>query len=100
MKAVFIRRYGGLDVLEFGDVPSPSPSGRQVLIDVHAASVNPRDWLIREGRYVFRHLMVRLPQILGSDVSGVVAAVGPRVTRFAVGDAVFGMQTPLGGFGA
>lgn len=99
MKAVFIRRYGKLDALEYGDRPEPVPTGRQVLIDVHAASVNPRDWLIREGRYVFRHLMVRLPQILGSDVSGVVAATGPLATRFTVGDAVFGMQTPLGGFG-
>ena len=97
MKAVFITNYGGLDALQYGDLPRPTPKSGQVLVEVHAASVNPRDWLLREGRYVFRHLMRGFPLILGSDVSGVVVQSGKR---FREGDAVFGMQTPLGRMGA
>jgi len=44
MKAVFIRRYGGSDVLEYGELSAPVPRAGQVLVEVHAASVNPRDW--------------------------------------------------------
>lgn len=100
MKAVFITKYGGAEVLQYGDQPRPIPRTRQVLVEVHAASVNPRDWLLREGRYVFRHLMRGFPLILGSDVSGVVVQTGRDTKRFREGDAVFGMQTPLGRMGA
>lgn len=86
-------------MLEYGEQPRPVPRPGQVLIEVHAASVNPRDWLLREGRYVFRHLMRGFPLILGSDVSGVVVETGPNTTRFRPGDAVFGMQTPFGRMG-
>lgn len=99
MRAVFIERFGGPEVLRFGDQPTPTPRADQVLVAVHAASVNPRDWLLREGRYVFRHLMPGFPLILGSDVSGVVVARGRRAARFAVGDAVFGLQPPFGRMG-
>ena len=99
MRAVFINRYGGLEVLEYADQPRPVPRSGQVLVEVHAASVNPRDWLLREGRYVFRYLMPGFPLILGSDVSGVVVQSGPNTTRFRPGDAVFGMQTPFGRMG-
>jgi NADPH:quinone reductase-like Zn-dependent oxidoreductase len=99
MKAVGIRRYGGLEALEYGDWPRPRPRRRQLLVRVHAASVNPRDWLLREGRYVFR-AMVPLPAILGSDFSGVVVARGPDATAFDMGAEVFGMQRALGRMGA
>ena len=99
LRAIFINRYGGTEVLEDGEQPRPVPRAGQVLIEVHAASVNPRDWLLREGRYVFRWLMPGFPLILGSDVSGVVVESGPGATRFRRGDAVFGMQTPLGRMG-
>ncbi len=99
MKAVGIRRYGGLETLEYADWPRPRPGRRELLVRVHAAAVNPRDWLLREGRYVFRR-MVRLPAILGSDFSGVVVERGPQATRFEQGDAVFGMQTAFGQMGA
>jgi len=99
MRAVFINRYGGVEVLEHADQPQPVPKSGQVLVEVHAASVNPRDWLLREGRYVFRHLMRGFPLILGSDVSGVVVQSGPGATRFRPGDAVFGMQTAFGRMG-
>lgn len=99
MRAVFINRYGGPEVLEYGDQPRPALRSRQVLVEVHAASVNPRDWLLREGRYVFRYLTRGFPLILGSDVSGVVVEAGPDTRRFRPGDAVFGMQTAFGRMG-
>ncbi len=100
MKAVFIRRFGGSDVLEVGDLPRPVPRRGEVLIAVHAASVNPRDWLIRSGRYVFRALLPRFPLVLGSDVSGVVAGVGAGVRGFRQGQEVYAMQPSSRGFGA
>ena len=100
MKAIYIESYGGPEVLEFGERSQPVPKPRQVLIEVHAASVNPRDWLLREGRYVFRHLTRGFPLVLGSDVSGVVVEVGSAAKRFKRGDQVFGMQTPLGRMGS
>ncbi len=99
MKAVYFERYGGSDVLRYGEYPEPEAGPRQVLIDVHAASVNPRDWLIRSGRYFAQPLLPRLPFVLGSDVAGVVAAVAAKVRRFAPGDEVFAMQPTSDGFG-
>ncbi|MEM1206162.1 MAG: NADP-dependent oxidoreductase [Acidobacteriota bacterium] len=99
MKAVAIDRFGPSDVLEYRDWPTPSPGPRQVLIAVRAASVNPRDWMIRGGKYVFKAMLPKLPFVLGSDVAGVVAAVGPRVRGFEVGDEVFAMQPSSRGFG-
>jgi NADPH:quinone reductase-like Zn-dependent oxidoreductase len=99
MKAIYFERYGGPDVLRYGERPTPRPRPGQVLIQVHAAGINPRDWMLREGRYFARHLTGRPPIIPGSDVSGVIALVGSRVTDFAVGDEVFAMQTHLGRMG-
>lgn len=99
MKAAFIRGYGSNDALEVGPRPVPRPRRRQVLVRVHATCVNPRDWLLRDGRYVFRHFVFGFPKVLGSDVSGVVVATGPGVRHFGVGDAVYGLQTPLGQMG-
>lgn len=99
MKAVYIERYGGPEVLQVGLRPRPQARPGQVLVEVHAAAVNPRDWLLREGRYQFRHLQGGFPLILGSDVSGVVAAVGAGVQGFMPGDAVFGMQSFFGRMG-
>ena len=89
---MWIERFGGSEVLTHGDRPTPRPAAREVLIAVHAASVNPRDWMIRSGTYVLRALLPRLPFILGSDVAGVVAAVGGDVRRFRPGDRVFAMR--------
>jgi NADPH:quinone reductase-like Zn-dependent oxidoreductase len=77
MKAVRAHGYGDAGMLSFEDAPLPSPGEGEVLVRVHAASVNPADWKLRAI-------------IPGRDVSGVVEAVGPGVTRFAQGDAVFG----------
>ena len=100
MKAVFFSRHGGPEVLEFGERPTPVPAADQLLIEVHAAGVNPRDWMLRQGSYFGRRLVGPLPIIPGSDVSGIVAAVGAKVTGFRVGDPVVAMQSTLGRMGA
>ena len=88
MKAAFIRRYGGNDVVELGEQPAPQAGPGELLVEVHAASVNPVDFKIRDGML---KMMVpfKFPLILGNDFSGVVKAVGAGVTRFRPGDAVF-----------
>jgi NADPH:quinone reductase-like Zn-dependent oxidoreductase len=88
MKAVRIHSYGGKEVLAFEDAPLPEIGDDEVLIRVHAASVNPFDWKVRQG-YLAGYFDHALPLTLGWDVSGEVAAAGPEVTGFAVGDAVF-----------
>ncbi len=88
MKACFIRRYGGNDVVEFSERPIPQPSPGQLLVKVHAAGVNPVDYKIRDGA-LKPILPLALPLVLGSELSGVVHSVGPGVPGFAPGDAVF-----------
>jgi len=86
MKAIRIHSFGGPEVLRLEEVPQPEPNKDDVLIHVHAAGVNPVDWKIREGRLG----KIPLPAIMGSDFSGVIEALGPGVTDFRVGEAVFG----------
>ena len=86
MKAMVIRNYGGPEVFELGEVPKPVPKPTQVLVKVLATSVNPLDCQTRRGDY---KAFVQLPAIIGSDVSGVVEAVGEAVTAFKVGDEVY-----------
>jgi alcohol dehydrogenase len=88
MKAAFIRRYGGNKVVELGELPAPQAGPGELLVEVHAASVNPVDFKIRDGMLKMI-LPFGFPLILGNDLSGVVKAVGAGVTRFRPGDAVF-----------
>jgi len=86
MKAAFIERYGGPDVLRYGDLPDPVAASGEVVIDIHAASVNAADWKVRTGQYE----PAKFPLILGRDFSG-VAAIGSDVADLKLGDAVFGV---------
>jgi len=88
MKAAFIRRYGGNAVVELGELPAPQAGPGELLVEVHAASVNPVDFKIRDG-LLKMIVPFGFPLILGNDLSGVVKAVGTGVTRFRPGDAVF-----------
>lgn len=88
MKAVRMHTYGGPEVLVHEEVPCPQADNGELLVRVEAAAVNPVDWKIREG-YLRELLPHQLPLIMGWDVSGVVAATGPGVTRFHVGDEVY-----------
>jgi NADPH:quinone reductase-like Zn-dependent oxidoreductase len=100
MKAVYIERHGGNEVLRFGQLPRPVPGSGEVLVRVRAAAVNPRDWMVRSGTYPFRVTLPSFPVILGGDFAGEVAGAGPGVERFVRGERVYGMQRAFGGFGA
>jgi len=92
MKAVIAEQYGGPEVLEIGDgLPLPRVGPNGVLVQVHAASVNPVDWKLRQGLLDAVMPMV-FPVIWGRDLSGVVTEVGPSVTLFKPGDEVYGMK--------
>lgn len=102
MKALVQDEYGGLEVLKLVEVPIPKPGTGEVLVRVHAASVNEWDRGLMHGTpIVNRASGLRRPKrrILGSDIAGVVQAVGPAATRFRPGDAVFGDLSACG-FGA
>ncbi len=88
MKAVLMDDYGGPEVLYLGEAPDPVAGPGEIVVDIHAASVNAADWKVREG---FRRDDVKLtfPHILGRDFSGVVRTMGEGVTDLAPGDAVF-----------
>jgi NADPH:quinone reductase-like Zn-dependent oxidoreductase len=88
MKAVQVHSYGGTDVLSYEDAPRPAPSDGEVLIRVHATSVNPFDCAVRAG-YMASYFNHTLPLILGTDVSGVIAELGHGVTTFKPGDMVY-----------
>ena len=88
MKALIFKRYGKSDNIAFAEIPRPVPRPDEILVQVHAAGVNPIDNMIPKG--TFKAIMrFRLPATLGSDVAGVVVEAGNRVTRFKPGDAVF-----------
>jgi NADPH:quinone reductase-like Zn-dependent oxidoreductase len=89
MKAAYIEKFGGPEVLQYGDLPDPVAAPGEVVVDVHAATVNAADWKFRAGEYA-RHSNVKFPQIPGRDFSGVVCAVGDGAD-LKVGDAVFGV---------
>ena len=98
MKAAVHRRYGSPDVVTIDEVRKPVPAGDEVLIRVHAATVGIVDSLARRGTpaYARFHFGLRRPRfaVLGSDFAGQVEATGSAVTRFAVGDQVFGTVAP------
>ena len=96
MRAVVNTEYGGPDVLQIVDVERPVPTDDEVLVEVHATTVNRTDcgfrapwpWFVR----LFAGLRRPKRTILGSEFAGVVAGVGSAVTEFAVGDEVFGVN--------
>ena len=88
MKAVRIHDYGGPDVLTYEDAPRPTARPGEVLIRVHATTVNPFDCAVRSG-YLHSYFNYNFPLIIGTDVSGVVEEVGAGVTGFSPGDNVY-----------
>jgi NADPH:quinone reductase-like Zn-dependent oxidoreductase len=88
MKAVYIERHGGPDELQYGDLPDPVAGPGEVVVDIHAASVNGADWKVRAGQ---SYRKTQFPHVLGRDFSGVVSGVGEGVAEFSIGDPVFGV---------
>jgi NADPH:quinone reductase-like Zn-dependent oxidoreductase len=88
MKAVMMAAHGGPEVLRYGDAPDPIARPGEVVVDIHAASVNAADYKVRLGGSYGK---VSFPHILGRDFSGVVSALGDGVGDLKIGDAVFGV---------
>ncbi|MGF6288725.1 NADP-dependent oxidoreductase [Paraburkholderia youngii] len=95
MQALTFKRYGRSPEIEFADVPRPTLRADELLVQVHAAGLNPIDNMIPAGTFK-PVLKFELPATLGSDIAGVVVEVGSRVTRFKPGDAVFASLFDLG----
>lgn len=100
MKAAQINAYGGPEVLVlFSDAPKPQPGDGQVLVEVHAAGVNPFDWKLREG-YMKDAIPLKFPATLGGDVAGIVAELGNGVSGFEIGQPVYGQANAAGSQGS
>lgn len=98
MKAIGLNQFGGTEVLENVEVPKPKLTPDGVLVRVAAAGINPADWRLRNGQ--FRYFMSKeRPFVLGSEVAGIVEAVGENVKRFHAGDAVYTMLSAAKGGG-
>ena len=87
MKAMIIDKYGKVP-MHMAEVPTPEINEYEVLAEIHAASINPIDFKIRDGK-VKMLLKYEMPLILGNDFSGVITKVGSKVTRFKVGDEIY-----------
>jgi NADPH:quinone reductase-like Zn-dependent oxidoreductase len=99
MKALICERYGPPGVLEVRDIERPAPKEREVLVRVHAASINDWDWRMLQPPALRPASKTPRVRILGSDISGRVAAIGREVQRFAVGDEVYGDLSRFGSGG-
>ncbi len=102
MKAIVYRKYGSTDVLELQEIDKPTVTDGEVLLRVHAASVNPYDWHFLRGTPLVVRVVAGLlkpkRKVLGVDVAGTVEAVGAKVTQIQPGDEIFGSGNPLGAF--
>ena len=99
MKALIRDRYGPPEVLEARDIERPAPKEREVLVQVHAASINDWDWQMLQRPMLPLGFNKPRVRILGSDIAGRVAAVGSGVQRFTVGDEVYGDLSRFGSGG-
>lgn len=96
MKAYAARGYGGPEVMGLAALPDPVPGPGEVVVDVHATSVNPVDWMLRNG-YFRPRSGPPFPRVFGADFAGTVRAVGGEVTGLAPGAPVYGSTSPANG---
>src|SRR5262245_12021921 len=92
MKAAYINQTGPASNIVYGELPKPVPSEGQVLVKVEAVDVNPIDTYVRSGMVA---MPLTFPAILGCDLAGTVEALGPKTSRFKVGDRVWGSNQGL-----
>ncbi len=95
MRAIVLTEYGPPSALQLRTIPDPKPGEKEIVVRMAGASLNPIDWKQRSGA-VRQRMPLVLPAVLGRDASGTVAAVGPGVTEFAIGDRVLGRV--MGGY--
>ncbi len=96
MKAAQISQYGDTSVVSINEIEVPSPGEGQVLVEVHASSLNPFDTVVRAG-YMKDSLPLQFPATLGGDIAGIVTATGTGVTTFSVGDKIYGQANVVAG---
>ncbi|WP_214627063.1 NADP-dependent oxidoreductase [Paenibacillus agaridevorans] len=96
MQAMVIERYGKYP-LKLADIPMPAVGDHDVLAEIHAASINPLDLLVRDGKLRVL-LKYDMPHVLGYDFSGIVIQVGRKVTKFNIGDEIYGRPSKGGAF--
>ena len=96
MRAIVFEKYGTPDVLQLKEVGKPAPKEDEVLVEVHAASINYVDWQVLRGKSILMRVMNGLlkpkHKILGDDIAGRVEAIGANVKQFLPGDEVFGFS--------
>lgn len=97
MKTAYIEHYGKIDTVKLGEQPKPQIQADDILIHVHAASINPVDLRILEGEFK-AILPVKFPFILGNDLAGTIVEVGSQIKNFKVGDAVYAKTDQNGSF--
>lgn len=95
MKAIRLNSYGGPELLKYEDVAKPQPQENEVLVRIHAASVNPIDWMMESGQY--EPLRPQLPFTPGWDFAGTIEGVGSKVNNFRVGDEIYANVGATGG---
>jgi NADPH:quinone reductase len=95
MKAIQVEQFGGPEVLQYKEIPTPKPGAGQVLVRVHGAGVNPYDTYMRAGTYAIKP---PLPYTPGSDAAGTVEAVGEGVKKVKAGDRVYTARTITGAY--
>ena len=95
MKAIQVHKFGGPEVLEIHEIPTPKPGPGQILVRVRAAGVNPYDTYMRNGTYAIKP---PLPYTPGSDAAGTVDAIGEGVKKFKVSDRVYTAKTLTGAY--
>ena len=91
MKAIRIHEFGGPEVMKLDEIERPVPAADEILVKVYASSVNPADYIIRQGGNEVLRAFLKLPLGLGLDVAGVVEETGSAVTKFTEGDKVYGV---------
>jgi len=96
MKAVITTAYGSPEILKIGEVETPQINANEVLVKVHAASVNPVDWKVRNGSIKFLSGKTP-PKILGGDFAGTITEIGSNVTQYKIGDKIFGLINAMKG---
>ena len=96
MKAAQIKEYGDASVIHLNEIEAPIAGEGQVLVEVHASSINPFDTIVREG-YVKDMMPLTLPATLGGDIAGTVTQIGEGVTGLAIGDKVYGQANAVAG---
>ncbi|MDX1957505.1 MAG: NADP-dependent oxidoreductase [Leptospiraceae bacterium] len=94
MKAAYIESYGNAEQIKIGEFKVPEVLEDEILVEIHASSINPIDWKVREGKAkaLFKY---NFPFILGNDCSGIVKKIGKNVTKFKVGDEVYSRPDKL-----